>query len=227
VRRHHNRRLALGSPALGAIVPWVYLLGVRPWVLHWGALADEVTRTLPGDDLVPEPAWTSTRAVTIAAPPEAVWPWLAQMGQNRGGLYSYEWLENLAGLEFHNADRIRPEWQDVAAGDIVRFAPEQDTLTVALVEPNHALVWHMLDPRTHQAAPVTWTFVLEAKAPDRTRLIQRFRVGGEPRWLVGAVYTLLIEIPHFIMEQAMLRGIRERAERGWEAEQTSARGLSS
>src|ERR671925_400759 len=73
-----------------------------------------------------------------------VWPWLAQMGQDRGGLYSYDWLENLAGLEFHSADRIVPEWQAVQVGGIVRFAPQQDTLVVTQVESNHCLVWRVL-----------------------------------------------------------------------------------
>jgi hypothetical protein len=207
----------------------VYLFAIRPWVLHWGAQPDEVTRVLPGDDLVPQPVWASTRALTIAAPSEAVWPWLAQMGQDRAGLYSYEWLENLAGLDFHNADRIHPEWQDIAPGDIVRLAPQQDTLMVAMVEPNYALVWRLLDPGTHQPpspdrAPggffvdATWAFVLEPHGPDRTRLIQRFRFGGRPRSLLGLGYTLLIELPHFVMERRMMLGIRSRAERAWNAD---------
>jgi hypothetical protein len=203
---------ATGCLVVGALAPWAYVLGIRPWVLHWGARPEEVDRALPGDELVREPAWASTRAVSIRAPAETVWPWLAQMGQDRGGLYSYEWLENLAGLEFHNADRIHQEWQHVEAGDIVRFAPGQDTLIVEQVEPNHALVWQILDPRTGRPAPATWAFVLEPDG-EGTRLIQRFRIGGKPCWLVGAAYTLAIEIPHFVMERAMLHGIRARAER--------------
>jgi hypothetical protein len=208
-----------GGPSLVAMAPWVYLLAIRPWVLHWGARPDELRRELPGDALVPHPAWASTRALTVAAPASAVWPWLAQMGQDKGGLYSYQWLENLAGLDFHNADRIHPEWQEVRVGDVVRFAPGQDTLTVARVEPNRALLWQILDPRTRQPAPATWAFVLEPVGPDHIRLIQRFRIGGQPRWLIAAGYTLLVELPHFLMERRMLLGIRERAELAWRMQQ--------
>jgi hypothetical protein len=211
---------------LGALLPWVYLLLGRRWVLNWGARPSEVERVLPGDDIVSPPAWISTRAITIEAPVEAVWPWLAQMGQDKGGLYSYTWLENLAGLDFHNADRLHPEWQEVAPGDPVRFAPGQDTLMVASAEPNRALVWRILDPATHRpmdpgsttsgvVADATWAFVLESEGADQTRLIQRFRFGGRPRSLLAVAYTLFIEIPHFVMEERMLRGIRDRAERAW------------
>jgi hypothetical protein len=217
LRRPNGRGFFSALCALGAAAPWAYLVARRPWVLNWGARLGEIARILPGDEIVSEPAWVSTRAVSIAAPREAVWPWLVQMGQDKGGLYSYAWLENLAGLRFHNADRVHPEWQDVAVGDIVRFAPGQDTLTVARIEPNHVLVWQILDPRTGRAAPATWAFVLEPEGPEETRLIQRFRIGGTPRRLVGAAYTLMVEIPHFIMERAMLRGIRARAERAWRA----------
>lgn len=198
-----------------------YMLKVRPWVLHWGATDAEVNASLPGDELILDPAWQSTRAIHIAAPAEAVWPWLAQMGQDRGGLYSYDWLENLAGLDFHSADRIVPEWQHVQVGEIVRFAPNQDTLVVSRVEPNECLVWRVLNPATHQAAdsssgPIwvdaTWSFVLLRVDEQHSRLIQRFRFGIRPR-LLGVLYTALIEIPHFVMERRMLLGIRERAER--------------
>jgi len=229
VNRSPGRGRTVGQSALGAVAPWVYLFAIRPRVLHWGAHPDEVTRVLPGDELVPQPVWASTRALTIAAPREAVWPWLAQMGQDRAGLYSYERLENLAGLDFHNADRIHPEWQDIAPGDLVRFAPRQDTLMVVLVEPNHALVWRMLDPGTHQTlspdraqdgsfVDATWAFVLEPHGLGRTRLIQRFRFDGRPRSLLGLGYTLLIELPHFIMERRMMLGIRSRAEQAWNAD---------
>lgn len=201
--------------ALGAAAPWIYLLALRRWVLHWGATEVEVSQELPGDDVIPDPAWQSTRAIDIAAPVEEVWPWLAQMGQDRGGLYSYDWLENIAGLDFHNADRIVPEWQDVQVGDTVRFAPGQDTLLVSRVEPNQCLVWRLLK-REPSSGPVwvdaTWSFVLRATDAGHTRLIQRFRFGARPGAL-GLVYTAVMEVPHFVMERRMLLGIRERAER--------------
>src|SRR5918994_7083921 len=82
---------------LGALLPWAYALVVRPWHLRWGATEEGIAKPLPGDELVPNPAIESTRAITVNAPVEEVWPWLAQIGQDRGGFYSYEWLENLAG----------------------------------------------------------------------------------------------------------------------------------
>ena len=216
-------RTMRGVTAVVSMVPWLYLLAFRRWVLHWGATSSEVNNELPGDEIIPQPAWQSTRAIDIAAPAEAVWPWLAQLGQDRGGLYSYDWLENIAGLDFHSADRIVPEWQDVNVGDVVRFAPNQDTLVVCRVEPNRCLVWRVLDPVTHRVAdassgPVwvdaTWAFVLRPVDPQHSRLIQRFRFGIRPRAL-GVLYTALIEIPHFVMERRMLMGIRERAERAY------------
>ena len=87
----------------------------RRWFLTWGTVPSEQSAVLPGDELLVAPAMTTTRAITIDAPPEAVWPWLAQMGQGRGGFYSYDWLENVFGLGIHNADRIEPDWQELSA----------------------------------------------------------------------------------------------------------------
>lgn len=196
-----------------ATTPWAYLTVLRPWVLHWGATRSEIGSELPGDEVVARPAWQSTRAIDIAAPVDQVWPWLAQMGEDRGGLYSYDWLENLAGLEFHSADQIVREWQTVEVGDIVRLAPRQDTMVVARVEPNHCLVWRLLNPSTHEPADATWAFVIRPIDANHTRLIHRFRFGATPRLSGTIFYTALIEIPHFVMEREMLLGIRQRAER--------------
>jgi hypothetical protein len=175
-----------------------YLLAVRPWLRHWGATDDERERTLPGDDLVPDPAINSTWAVTIDAPAEEVWPWLAQIGQDRGGFYSYAWLENLAGCELRNADRIHPEWQQRAVGEIVPLHPTFG-LPLAQFEPGRALVLDGWGP-----------FVVEPIDDHRTRLISRSRV---PKGWAALSYALLLEIPHFVMQRKMLLGIKERAER--------------
>src|SRR5207248_11085548 len=112
------------------------------------------------------------------------------------------WLENLAGLEFHSADRIVPEWQHVQVADIVRFAPKQDTLVVSRVEPNRYMVWRVLNPSTHKVADAgsgavwvdaTWAFVLHQVDAQHCRLIQRFRFGVRPR-VLGVLYTALMEI---------------------------------
>jgi hypothetical protein len=224
VRQPRSRVGQLIWPAATCLagVPWAYLAAVRPWVLHWGATRDEVGDELPGDDIVPRPSWQSTRAIDIASPVDQVWPWLAQMGQERGGLYSYDWLENLAGLEIHSADRIVPEWQTVQVGGVVRFAPQQDTMVVTQVELNHCLVWRILNPSTHQPADATWAFVIRPIDATHTRLIQRFRFGAGPRLLGTIFYTALIEIPHFVMEREMLLGIRARAEQAYAESATGA-----
>jgi hypothetical protein len=195
VRRHRrpSRPVALASGLVGA-----YLAVGRPLMLHWGATCEELRKPLPGDDLVPDPAIESTRAVTIEAPPEAVWPWLAQLGQDRAGFYSYEFLENLAGCDMHNADEIHPEWQSREPGDIVYLHP-LNGLPVARFEPGRVLALE------HWGA-----FVLEPHGPGASRLIAR---GRTPRGMGALANTLLMEIPHFVMERKMLLGIKARAER--------------
>jgi hypothetical protein len=185
--------------AVGTVATLVYALRVRPWLLAWGATENELQKSLPGDDSVSDPGSQSTRAVTIEAPVEEVWPWLAQIGQDRGGFYSYEWLENLAGCRMRNADRIHPEWQEREVGEKVFLHPANG-LDVVLFEPKRALTLN------------GWgAFVLEPINERQTRLIAR---GRGRRGIASVAYALLLEIPHFIMERRMLLGIKERAERG-------------
>jgi hypothetical protein len=182
----------------GTMATLAYGLRVRPWILAWGTAEDELQKSLPGDELVPDPGNESTRAVTIEAPVEEVWPWLAQIGQDRGGFYSYGWLENLAGCRMRNADRIHPDWQERDVGETVFLHPANG-LEVSLFEPKRVL------------ALKGWgVFLLEPLDERRTRLIARGR--GQPG-LASVAYTLLLEIPHFVMERKMLLGIKERAER--------------
>ena len=101
-----------------------YILLARPRQLRWGATDQESDEPLPGDDLIADPDLTATRAITIRASADQVWPWIAQLGQGRGGFYSYDFLENLVGCNIHSADRIVPEWQDVEVGDEVKLAPQ-------------------------------------------------------------------------------------------------------
>lgn len=169
----------------------------RSRIRTWGATPEEIQKPLPGDDLVEEPGLETTRAVTIAAPVGDVWPWLAQLGQDRGGFYSYEWLENLAGCRMRNADSIHPEWQERTVGETVLLHPANG-LTLARFEPDRLYGFEG-----------GWYFVLE---PDDTgtRLIARGRV---PRGIASIAYGILLELPHFVMERKMLLGIKERAER--------------
>ena len=112
-------------PAALVTAAGTYWFVLRPWHLVWGATASEVESVWPGDHLIPHPMGECTHAITINRPAAAVWPWLAQIGQGRGGFYSYAWLENLLGCRMENADRIMPEHQQLRVGDPILDAPER------------------------------------------------------------------------------------------------------
>jgi len=222
-RRNRATRILRPMVTVGALAPWVYLLLVRPWHRRWGATDEEVRRTLPGDDLVPHPMLESTRAVTVRAPAERVWPWLVQLGQDRGGFYSYDWLENLAAADIHNVDWVMPEMQHLKVGDFVPMAPVEwgiptGGFTVTKVEPERAIVWRQGRPQDLDASDAdeggeTWAFVLEEGTEGITRLILRERKGIKPRKREVLFYYLFVERQHFVMVRRMLLGIKRRAER--------------
>ena len=177
---------------------------------------------LPGDEIVPHPALESTRAVAIRAPAEEVWPWLVQLGQDRGGFYSYNWLENLGAADIHNVDLVVPEMQRLEVGDFVPMAPVEwgiptGGFTVAEIEPWRAIVWRQGRPGYPPALGAegggeTWAFVLEGEDRVTTRLILRERKGLKPRKREVLFYYLFVERQHFVMVRRMLLGIKERAE---------------
>lgn len=176
----------------------------------WGADAEELAAVLPGDELIRAGAPRTTRAVTIDAPVAAVWPWLAQIGEGRGGFYSHAILERAVGAHIHNANRIHPEWQDLRIGDSIWLARrygEDARQIVTLVEPeSHLLLTSPADYDRVQRGDTAsggWAFYLR-RSQGRTRLIAR---GSGP--LVG---TAWFDIAHFVMERRMLCGIRDRAE---------------
>jgi hypothetical protein len=202
--------------------PRAYFSFVRPRMLHWGATEEESRRPLPGDEAVPAPIMATTRAITIAAPTDVVWSWLIQIGQGRGGFYSYDWLENAAGCDIHSADRIVPELQHPRVGEPINLAPGMG-LAIAAIEPGRSLLLRPPAPTMTGAADAgstaprltldsTWAFTLDAIDTRTTRLIARFRVGGAPRAPLAVFCRLLLEPEHFVMERAMLRGIKCRAE---------------
>jgi hypothetical protein len=179
---------------------------------HWGATGAEVRGALPGDGLVPRADRMTTRAITVHACIAAVWPWIAQLGQGRGGFYSYDAVENLLGLDIHSADRIVPEWQSVEVGMQVRLAAEVP-LTVAVVEPRRALVLRGAVPMGQVPSPFdfTWAFILCGAPDGTTRLVVRERY-GYLRWWATAIVEPATMIS-FVMTRPMLRGIRDRAEK--------------
>jgi len=184
---------------------------------HWGLSVEETERSYPGDTLVAEPLWQWTHAIEIAAPPEAVWPWVAQLGQDTGGFYSYQFLENLAGSQIQNASRVHETWQAVKRGDPLRLAPSMPPLTIVVVEPGRALVAHA-DSRDEPGGgarfvAVSWAFVLEPRPQGHTRVISRFRSACSDDLASRLAYgPYLTEAVGFAMDRKMLRGLRARVE---------------
>jgi hypothetical protein len=194
----------------GAVAAGVAL--VRARCLRWGATDEELQVALPGDELVAAADLTATRAVTVRASVDGVWPWIAQLGQGRGGFYSYDFLEDLVGCDIHSAERVVAEWQSIDVGDVVHLHPEVG-LVVAVVEPGRALVLRGGVPIGRMAPPYdfTWAFVLRDQADGITRLVVRERYGYSRWW--ARLLVEPTEVISFVMSQRMLRGIRERAER--------------
>jgi len=197
-------------------VPLVALMVVKAavlrWTGRWGATAEELAATLPGDELVSHPDLTTTRAVTVHARAVDVWPWIAQLGQDRGGFYSYDGLENLIGCDIHSADRIVSAWQGIEAGGQVRLAPEV-AMTIAVAEPGMTLVLRGGTQMGTFSAPFdsTWAFVLREEPDGTTRLLSRERYEYLHWWAALVVGPL--SVISFVMSRKMLRGIAERAER--------------
>lgn len=180
-----------------------YRCGVRDSVLTWGATEEETTSRLPGDELLEGADGVATRAITIAAPASAVWPWVAQMGPSpRGGAYTYDWIENLLGLNMHSADRVLPEFQHPEVGDTIGYGTNQ--MRVEHVDPERALVWRSED------GGWVWSFILRQEH-GVTRLISRNRFRLPT--LLARVGMLFMEPASLVMERKMLLGIKERAER--------------
>jgi hypothetical protein len=194
-----RRRTLLTLVALGAL----YFRFLREPILTWGATESEAAARLPGDELLEDADGVATRAIEIDAPPSAVWPWIAQMGPApRGGAYTYDWIENLFGLDMHSADRVLPEFQHPEVGDVIGYG--RNRMRVELVEPEHSLAWRSEDGNW------VWTFVLEP-SDGSTRLISRNRFRLPT--LGTRIGMLPMEPASLVMERKMLRGIKERSER--------------
>lgn len=180
----------------------VYVGYVRPWQLTWGATHDEVTRALPGDELVPHPTFNATRAITIGATPEEIWPWLVQVGVTRAGWYSYDLLDNLG---HRSARQIIPELQNLTAGDIVPMSPDgKRGIAVHSLRRPTSMIW---------AAPsdTTWVWQLDDMRDGSTRLITRVR--SRYRWLSPSIaLSLLTEFADIWMMRKVLLNLRDRAE---------------
>ena len=225
IPENKGQRMTLFENLLGVVkVAGALILSpvLRSWYNRRGATNAEITQALPGDELVPSPMLGYTRAITIRAPAARVWPWLAQMGQGRGGLYSYDGLENLVGCDIHSVDRIIPELQDPQVGELIRLGPKGfPCFAVTSVDGPHSLVLLSADPLSGQPVEnteprgkgysiATWQFVLEPLDKNTTRFLVRQRLSYSPD--LGWVWRLT-EPVGFIMERKMMLGIQRRAER--------------
>ena len=185
---------------LGLVVAGLYWRLVKPWHIRWGATDLEVTQPMPGDEIIPG-AKAATRAITIDRPPEEVWPWLVQIGFGKAGWYSYDWIDN----DFKpSADRILPEYQSLSAGDEILMMPTMG-FVVQVVDRPHSIVSLLEDGST------SWCLALYPTAEGATRLVSRWRPKFE-RTPATFLMTMLAEPGTFIMEQKMLRTIRDRVE---------------
>jgi hypothetical protein len=185
----------------------LYWFPIRRWYTRWGATDLDLARPMAGDAAVSNPTYATTLAVTIAARPEHVWPWLVQMGYRRGGLYSYDWLDRLFGfLDAPSAERIIPEYQDLEAGDVIPIGRGLG-FPVATIEPRRTLVLG------GEADGVHWSWELALYQLDdrRTRLVSRNRV-TVPATVGSALLMCVIEPAAFIMTRQMLLGLKRRAE---------------
>lgn len=193
------RAVLAATVSLGALY-WAF---VRRPVLTWGATEAEAASRLPGDELLEDADGLSTRAIDISAPASAVWPWLAQMGPApRGGVYTYDWIENLLGLKMHSADTVLPQFQHPEVGDTIGFGPNR--MRLERVEPGRVLAWRSEDRNW------VWSFVLSER-DGTTRLISRNRFRLPT--LAARIAMAPMEPGSLVMERKMLLGIKTRAER--------------
>jgi hypothetical protein len=195
-----TRRFGRTAAAVAAAAT-LYRAHLRRRILAWGATNEEADARLPGDELLEDADGVATRAITIGAPAAAVWPWIAQMGPRpRGGAYTYDWIENLLGLDMHSVDEVLPEYQHPELGD--GFGYGSNRMRYALVEPERVLATQSADGNW------VWTFVLDERDGE-TRLVSRNRFPG----LKDRIGMIPMEPGSLVMERKMLRGIKERAER--------------
>lgn len=211
-----TRNVLLGAAAVG-------VAGYRAigWMSTWGASEDEIAASYPGDELIDSPADQTTMAVTVGAPAEVIWSWLVQLGQDRGGMYSYDGLEQAIGLEIHSAETINPAWQHLEPDDLVRLVPpgwgplpNGYAMRVSFVDPPHALVLRQGPPQDPWDG--VWTFVIVPVGPGLCRLVSRtrtHRMRGPAQAALRVVTSLGAPIT-WVMTRKMLLTLKERAERG-------------
>jgi hypothetical protein len=207
--RTRTKSLLLGGAVTAGVLAASYGRRVRPWMHRWGATADELESRIPGDDLVKNPTYETTLAVTVRARPREIWPWLLQMGRGRGGIYSYDWLDRLFGvLDAPSANRILSEFQSLAPGDVIPVG-HGPGFPVKEILSERALV--MGDADVPGGFAWSWTLAIVPLDAARSRLISRNRV-RMPRRPSSVMMMAWLDPASFIMTRKMLLGIRRRAE---------------
>ena len=222
-RLGHRKTPAPGVGVLAAlegVALIVWNLVATPFIgrrrLHWGTVGTEATDSLPGDELVPEPKWSYTLGITVGALPEDVWPWIAQIGQSRGGFYTYQTLENMTGCKITNTTEILPEHQHPAVGDDIYLHPTAPPLRVEIVEPPNALV--LFGSPAEVAAEEswgtsTWQFVVTPGPDSDSRLLTRGRYDHSPDWRSRLTFGRFpLEVISFVMSRKMMLEIKRLAE---------------
>ncbi len=204
--------LILGLIAFVAYLAHLYL--VWPWMQTWGATDEEIGAALPGDHLVADANLQTTKGISVQASPADIYPWLLQIGVDRGGMYSYDWIENLIGLNVHTVDEIVPEYQNAQVGDFWRFTPADYVLNPGpglyvkeLIEDEAVLLCFGMEGKPEDACIDSWQFVLVPQPDGSTRLLLRSNMAIEPELPIKLTYFI-----QFLMEQKMLRTLRDRAE---------------
>ncbi len=221
-----GHRLGL-SPGVGvlsavegaALIVWNLI--VTPFIgrqrLRWGTVGTEASDSLPGDEFVPEPKWSYTLGVAVEAPPEAVWPWIAQIGQGRGGFYTYQTLENMAGCQITNTTEILPEHQHPAVGESIYLHPTAPPMRIEIVDPPNALVLFgsPADLGTDESWGIsTWQFVVNPGPAGESRLLTRGRYDHTPDWKSRLAFGRFpFEVITFVMSRKMMLEIKRLAER--------------
>ena len=208
---------------VGGVLAGLY--GARRFYRNWGATKEESRMRLAGDELLDRPVLQTTEAVWIDAPAATVWQWLVQVGQDRGGLYTYETLEHLAGLQYHNADHINPEWQNLAPDDTVRLVPRgwmglRDGIALKVVEvvDGESIVLRTMAPELWDAV---WSFHAVRHWDDRCRLMVRIRTRlHRPGQVLADELTGPLKA---LVTRGMLLGIKRRAQQQFQAETSAAK----
>jgi hypothetical protein len=197
----------IGALFAVGILGVVAIVLLMPWMDRWGATQDEISGSFTGDELVPSPRITYTRAISINAKPKEIYPWIVQLGAEKGGMYSYSWFEtNILQCELINADRIHEEWQNLRVGDPMKMCPGTfgpPPYEIAILKPNQAIV---MGHKENGSWIEAWQFNLVPQNDGTTRLVIRSRSAAQ-----GLLWDI-IRPGEFIMMRGMMLGIKERAE---------------